>query len=397
MPLWVASVIRACEQRCTLGDVRMMLLLRSALKTCLLLTLCLGALAACSLPRGGPLQSEVLRAQKDTGKNSDIPKDFVVYKISKDLLPQVATWPRTGPRQITSWINHAHIGGDPVIQRGDLINLTIWDSQQNSLLTNETAKLVELKQIQVQSDGRIFIPYLDRIKVSGMTAERARSNIQDRLESIVSSAQVQLSIEQGQASSVGLVSGVAKPGLYPLATRHSTVLDMISIGGGISPDLRNPQIRLQRAGRTYGISARKLYTQPKFDTILKGRDKIIVEQDNRYFRAFGAALTESLVYFESDHVTASDALSQMGGLLDNRANPQGILILRNYSASQVGTGRGPAQPRVIFTIDLTTTDGLFSASQFKIHPKDTVLVTESPLNVATTIFGLIGSISGFVQ
>lgn len=393
MRLWVASAIRPCEQRFTLGDVQMMLLIRSALKTCLLLALCFGTLAACSLPRGGPLQSEVLRAQK----NDDTPKDFAVYKISKELLPQVALWPQTGPRQYTSWINHTDVGSDPVIHRGDLINLTIWDSQQNSLLTNETAKLVELKQIQVQSDGKIFIPYLDRIKVSGMTAERARSSIQGRLESIVSSAQVQLIIEQGQGSSIRLVSGVAKPGLYPLETRHTTVLDMISVGGGVSPDLRNPQIRLQRAGRTYGISARKLYTQPNRDTVLKGRDKIIVEQDNRYFRAFGAASTESLVYFENDNLTASDTLSQMGGLLDNRANPQGILILRNYKPSQVGTGRGPDQPRVIFTIDLTTADGLFSASQFKIHPNDTVLVSESPLNVATTIFGLIGSISGFVQ
>lgn len=370
-----------------------MLLLRSVVKTGLLLTLCLGALAACSLPRGGPLQSEVLRTQK----NDNLLLNFTVYKITKSLLPQVSQWPQTGPRQITSWINHTHVGGDPVIRSGDKVNLTIWDSQQNSLLTNEASKLVELKQIKVESDNKIFIPYLDRIKVSDMTVERARSNIQERLESIVPSAQVQLSIEQGEASSIGLVSGVASPGLYPLTTRHSTILDMISMGGGINPDLRNPQIRLQRAGRTYRISARKLYAQPSLDTILKGRDKIIVERDNRYFRAFGAALTESLVYFENDHITASDALSQMGGLLDNRANPQGILILRNYSPRHVGTGSGPNTPQVIFAIDLTSADGLFSASQFKINPKDTVLVTESPLNVVSTIFGLIGSISGLVQ
>jgi len=360
-------------------------------KKTVVLMLCLGALAACSLPRGAPLQSEILGT-----KNSDVPQDFAVYKISKSLVPVVAKWPKTGPYHSKAWIGHSHRSGDMRIKAGDLINLTIWDSDQNSLLTNDTQKLVELKRILVQSDGKIFIPYLDRIKVSGMTAESARGNIQSLLESIISSAQVQLSLEAGQGSSVSVVSGVAKPGSYLLQTSHYTLLDALSMGGGIDPTLRNPQIRLQRSGRTYGISARKLYAKPSLDTILHGYDKIIVEQDNRYFRAFGAALTESLVYFESDTVTAADALSLMGGLLDGRANPQGILILRNYKPSQVG-GSGPSKPRVIFTIDLTTTDGLFSAGQFQIHPNDTVLVSESPLNVATTIFGLIGSISGFIR
>ena len=357
-----------------------------------LLTL-LTALAACSLPRGGPLQKEVL------GANSDIEtRDFSVYPVTRELLPQVAKWPRTGPAHITRWINHSHVPGDAKIRKGDQVNLTIWDSQQNSLLTNETEKLVNLQNIEVGSDGRIFIPYLDRIRVAGLTAEAARSDIQSRLESIISSAQVQLSIAQGQSSSVNLVSGVAKPGSYPLTGRHFTVLDLISTGGGISPTLRNPQVRLLRAGRSYGISARKLYGAPNLDTVLRGRDKVIVQQDDRYFRAFGAALTESLVYFENDKVTALDALSLMGGLSDGRANPQGILILRDYNPRSLRPGRpGPEKHRAIFTIDLTNADGLFSAARFQINPHDTVLVTESPLNVATTIFGLIGSISGFAN
>lgn len=364
--------------------------MKSLTKSLLLVSLCLGILAACSLPRGGPLETEVLAKDPD-----DIARDFSVYTVNRALLPQVARWPHTGPVHNTRWISHGHMPGDPRIRKGDKINLTIWDSQLNSLLTNETEKLVALQDIEVSSDGSIFIPYLDRIRVAGMTAEAARSDIQTRLESIIASAQVQLAISQGQASSVNLVSGVAKPGAYPLISRHVTLLDMISTGGGISPSLRNPQIRLQRAGKTYGISAKTLYAQPNKDTILQGRDKVLVEEDDRYFRAFGAALTESLVYFEQDKVTALDAMSMMGGLSDKRANPQGILVLRDYNPRSLRPGvPGPAKHRAIFTIDLTSADGLFSAAQFRINPEDTVLVTESPLTTATTIFGLVGLLSG---
>jgi polysaccharide export outer membrane protein len=49
---------------------------------------------------------------------------------------------------------------------------------------------------------------------------------------------------------------------------------------------------------------------------------------------------------------------------------------------------------VVFTIDLTSSDGLFSAGAFAINSQDTVLVTESPVNTAQTVFSLIGSLFG---
>ena len=78
-----------------------------------------------------------------------------------------------------------------------------------------------------------------------------------------------------------------------------------------------------------------------------------------------------------------------------RGDPQGILILREYPDSAVRAGvRGPRQTRVVFTLDLTNSDGLFSARNFEIAPKDLVLVTESPVTNTRTILGLIGSVFG---
>ena len=90
-----------------------------------------------------------------------------------------------------------------------------------------------------------------------------------------------------------------------------------------------------------------------------------------------------------------DALSIVGGVNDNRGDLQGILILREYPNSAVRPGvRGPRETRVVFTIDLTSSDGLFSARNFNIQNKDLVLVTESPINNTRTILGLIGSAFG---
>jgi polysaccharide export outer membrane protein len=72
--------------------------------------------------------------------------------------------------------------------------------------------------------------------------------------------------------------------------------------------------------------------------------------------------------------------------------------LREYPASALDAGqRGPRQQRVVFTIDLTTSDGLFSARNFYINSGDLVLATESALSSVNVVFGIVGSAFGLVR
>jgi polysaccharide export outer membrane protein len=148
----------------------------------------------------------------------------------------------------------------------------------------------------------------------------------------------------------------------------------------------------------YGTSIEVLYDNPKLDTRLRGGDKVIIEKDKRYFLSLGAAGSEALHPFTKSTVSAIDAMSIIGGVNDNRGDLQGILILREYPSSAVRPGiGGPSQKRVVFTIDLTSSDGLFSARNFRIQNEDLVLVTQSPINNTRTILGLVGSAFGLVN
>ena len=126
-------------------------------------------------------------------------------------------------------------------------------------------------------------------------------------------------------------------------------------------------------------------------------DKVAIENDERYFRSLGAASREAIVPFGKASISALDAMSLIGGLSDLRANPKGILVLREYSAKAVRSdSSGPNNARSVFVIDLTTADGLFSAGKFDIHHQDTVLVTESSVASATLLLGLIRQLTGAV-
>ncbi len=349
-------------------------------------------LTACSLPRGAALQSEIL--SKSRASNSEL----AVYHVTKSFLPIVADWPTTGLIGSSRWLQHTHRGNTPIIAVADTIRLIIWDNEENSLLSAPGQKIIPIENIMVSSAGTIFVPYLDRVKIAGLSEEAARLKIQDKLESIIPSAQVQLTAVPGSNRSVSLVGGVASPGSYQITDPHFTILNLISQGGGALPSMKNPHVRLIRAGRVYTTSLDRIYKSPSLDSILKGGDKIIIERDKRFFRSLGAASKEQIIYFEEDEISALDAMALVGGITDSRANPKGILIMREYSSNAVrNNGSGPSNTRSVFVIDLTSSDGLFSAGQFAINSNDTVLVTESPLTAVNTVFGIIGSVFGIVK
>lgn len=347
--------------------------------------------SACGqLPRGAALQSEIL-------KPSDVvDSDFAVYMVNRDILARVASWPRTGPGGPGRWIRHVRRVNSTLITAGDKINLSIWDSEENSLLTSPEEKEVQMLNLTVSNDGMIFVPYIGDVSVARKTADDARRHIQSQMETIVPAAQVQLAVTAGRGNSVDLVGGVAKPGNFPLDGGHFTVLNLVSMGGGIPATLRNPQVRLMRGNRVYSTSIARLYSDPGLDTVLEGGDKVIIEEDKRFFMALGAAGTESLIYFEKDRVTALEAMSMIGGITDDRADPQGILILREYPQGAVHGDeiKGPVKTRAVFVIDLTTADGLFSAGRFEVFAGDTVLATESPVTAVESVFKVIGRMFG---
>jgi polysaccharide export outer membrane protein len=307
----------------------------------------------------------------------------------------VSAWPKNGDAAL-NWISASGGARTQVIAPGDRLSLTIWDSIDDSLITNGDPSAV-LESIVVAPDGTVFVPYLGNTRVSGMTLQLAREHLQDEMGQIVPQAQVQLSVESGRGNSVDLVGGVGSPGRFQMPDRNYTILNLIADGGGVGANIENPQVRLIRNGSIYGTSVERLFAEPGLDTLLHAGDRVLVEEDRRYFLSLGAAGSQSQHTFPRQRVTALDAMSIIGGVQSARGDPGGILVLREYPASAVRPdAQGPDQGRVVFTIDLTTADGLFSARNFQINPGDLVLVTESPVTRTQTIFGLIGSAFGLV-
>lgn len=349
------------------------------------LVLALVSVAACSLPRGGPIASEIV------GEKA-VPEDIQVAEVTRQSVAQIASWPKTGWHSHYHWFARSPGASSRIIQVGDLVTLTVWDNQENSLLLGPADRSVPLRPVEVTEAGTVFVPYVNDIMVKGLTPYQAREKIQQQMTPIAPSAQVQIDVISGPSNSVNVVTGVATPMQLPLSDRNVSILSVIAQSGGVSETIQNPLVRLQRQGKSYEIPLDSLLKDPAKNVIVRGGDNVIVEEDERYFIAVGSTENEELIYFHQEKITAIEAVSLLGGLNDARANPQGLFILRQYAKGDVrNDGTGPIAPHVIFQFDLTKPDHLFGAKTFQVYPGDIVVASESAVKPAQAVIALVGS------
>ncbi|MEI4474163.1 polysaccharide biosynthesis/export family protein [Frigidibacter sp. MR17.24] len=338
------------------------------------------ALPACaSLPRGAGSPAMILETARAQGSG------ISVIPVTRRNVAQL-NGRAGGGRLAHGWL----AGGAPdpagTIRPGDRLNVAIWDTATDTLLTETGAKSALLTGLEVDAGGRIAVPYAGRIGVGGDSVERARATILESLAPSMPTAEVQLQRLPGRLTSVSLVSGVPQPGSVPLEAAGLSTLGLISQGGGISTGLRHPVVRVMRGDGVYETWAEDLLAGRSADAWLRGGDRVMVVEDERSFTAIGATGTEQVVPFDESEITAMTALAMAGGLNESRADLKGILVLRGAPAAAPGQGEGDA----IYVLDLTGADGLFAARAFGIRPGDTVMATESPVVSAQTVLGLAG-------
>ena len=91
------------------------------------------------------------------------------------------------------------------------------------------------KPFRIDGDGYIRLALAGRIKASGMTIEQLETTISDRLKVYIKDPQVAVSVVEFRSQPVSILGSVHSPGVHQLEG-HKTVIEMISLAGGLSDD-----------------------------------------------------------------------------------------------------------------------------------------------------------------
>lgn len=350
------------------------------------------SLAACGLPRSGPNKREIFAGSVQRQGDS-----FVVA-VNDRVTRATAVIPALG---FSSDFTGAGQVGSDTINPGDTLSLTVWENVDDGLLAPKGANATVLEEIQVDGSGNIFVPYAGRIHAAGNSPEAVRRIITEKLDAQTPDPQVQVTRVAGDGATVSITGAVGGQGVFAIERPTRTLTAMIARAGGVTISPEIAQVSVIRGGKTGKIWYKDLFKDPRFDIALRGGDRILVEEDTRAFTALGATGAQSRVPFETQALSAIEAIAQVGGLQSGTADPTGVFVFRNEpeEIARVVLGRDDlvGDQRLVYVLDLTAPNGVFMARDFVIRDGDTVYVTEAPFvqwsKVLNALTGTLGTAS----
>ncbi|TMM55631.1 polysaccharide biosynthesis/export family protein [Sulfitobacter sabulilitoris] len=345
--------------------------------------------ASCGLPQVGPNKRQIYAGSVQ--KQGDA---FIV-EVNDRVTRTTAVVPALGFSE--AFKNAATLGSD-TIRPGDVLGLTVWENVDDGLLAGEAQNSTILEEVQVDGAGFIFVPYAGRIRAAGNTPEAIRRIITAKLEEQTPDPQVQVRRVAGDGATVSLIGSIGGQGVYPIERPTRTLATMLAQAGGVTIEPEIAQVTVTRAGESSTIWFQDLYDHPELDIALRAGDRILVEEDTRSFTSLGATGSQSRVPFESQNLSALEAIAQVGGLVSTSSDPTGVFIFRNEVAEIANAvlGRDDLQgaQRLIYVMNLTKPNGMFQARDFVIRDGDTLYVTEAPFTQWNkTISALTGSLT----
>ncbi|WP_083097358.1 polysaccharide biosynthesis/export family protein [Pseudophaeobacter leonis] len=342
--------------------------------------------ASCSLPKVGPNKREIFAGsvQKEG--------DAFIVSVNDRVTRATAVVPALGFSE--SFVNAGRLTSD-TIRPGDVLGLTIWENVDDGLLASEATNATALEEVQVDSAGYIFVPYAGRLRASGNTPDQLREVITKKLEDQTPDPQVQVRRVAGDGSTVSLTGAVGGQGVYAIERPTRTLSTMLARAGGVAIEPEIAQITVIRGSQQGKIWFQDLFKHPELDIALRGGDRILVEADSRSFTALGATSAQARVAFESQDLSALEAIAQVGGLISTTSDPTGVFVFRNEPAEIANQVLGRddliGAQRMVYVLNLTQPNGLFVARDFVVRDEDTLYVTEAPYAQWTKTISLLAS------
>jgi polysaccharide export outer membrane protein len=122
---------------------------------------------------------------------------------------------------------------------------------------------------------------------------------------------------------------------------------------------------------------------PLQNILLQPGDVITALYQPLSFTALGATGKSDEINFESKGISLAQALARVGGVIDSRANAEGVFIFRLETPDEKGDISAPAaglngKVPVVYRINLKDPKTFFVAQSFQMRNRDILYVANAP-------------------
>jgi polysaccharide export outer membrane protein len=339
--------------------------------TAIVLGLALGAGGCTALPGDGPWMGGA-----QSGSSEALPFDVI------DLTPTtvVAYRQPESPDRPTSAGSNLSAAVHIVIAPGDSLKVRIYERYGGNIFPTISGMAADLGVQRVAEDGTIKVPVVGVVQVAGLNLNQVEDRIIQQLGNKVQEPEVIVDFEAPRTQTVTVSGDVKKPGRWSILDDIRTVVDAINAAGGPSgggSQLAVPANQLEVVVRRDG----QVILRAQLSDLLAGADipvqkgdEIVVRSNPRVYTVLGAVLKSGNVEMTKANLSLLEALGNVGGLQDQRANKTGVYVFRMGDLLNNPTARAR-----VFRLDLYQPVSVFVAQQFGVQARDVVYVTNAPL------------------
>jgi polysaccharide export outer membrane protein len=345
-------------------------------------------LSGCTgLPRSGPDPHAVevnatVKAFSVAGNKVGI--DYALVDINQAVLVHLPTSPR--PNLSAGFGMGGNAPPPIMLGIGDVVQVSVFEAQSGGLFIPADAgarpgNYITLPNQTIGRDGMLSVPYADKVRAAGRPVDAVQIDIAGRLANRAIEPQVVISTVTSRSMGASVLGDVKQAKKIELSPAGERIVDVISQAGGLSVPAEEATVTLQRRGHSTTIAYRTLRQRPRENIYVYPGDTIFVDRARRTFLAFGLTGESGRFDFEDPDLSLGEALAKAGGLLDDKAEPQSVLLYRVAERdllSNLGLDVSRFKARdvpVIFRANLRDPAAFFAVQQFAIQDKDVIYVS----------------------
>jgi len=299
------------------------------------------------------------------------------------------------------------------ISVGDTLGVAIWEAGGGTLFGDPMtmsggltafapspgARPSTIPEQLVLADGAISIPFAGRVPVAGQTPQAVEDRIRAALKGKASNPQVIVAVSRSAFNTVTVTGEVVTGGRVPLSPKGDRILDVIASVGGMKAPVYDSSVRLTRNGVTASVPLSTLIEQPRENIYVWPGDVLTLIHQPRAFQSFGATNRNDEIPFGREALNLSQALAKAAGLRDERADPEGVFVLR-YEPRGLVTKLTPAplmtggeMVPVVYNFDFGDPKTYFLAQRFAVQDKDIIYVSNAKTGGIQKFFQLFGTLT----
>jgi len=222
--------------------------------------------------------------------------------------------------------------GDYVLGPEDLLEVRVFDVEK---IREEKAVDVE-----VAADGTITLPLLGRVPAAGCTLGQLRDAIDSGYAQYVVDPHTALSVKEFRSHKIIVQGSVAKPGFIVLRQNEVSLVEALSLAGGLSPDAGTTALVTDPAPVVTGTVLLAGVNAPRQIDLIPLTDRGEVADDIRLKPGSVVVIPKAKEFFVSGYVghagaipyqrptTVTRAIALAGGLDARKASPSAVEVDR---------------------------------------------------------------------